>query len=479
MFNISLLTGNFPQSFKSAIVRPLIKKPGLDHNVLKNYRPVSNLPFLSKCLEGLVAEQLNSYLSENELYAKCQSAYRTWHSTETALLRVHNDIMLALDARKDVILIMLDLSAAFDTLDHGILLNRLQQRFGVTGTALEWFRSYLSNRSQSVSIDATTSREAVLHFGVPQGSVLGPILFTLYTTPLDDIISSYGLGYMLYADDSEIYVVCDTPSDVTLNLQSCVDDIRRWMKSNMLILNDEKTEVLHFSSRFKKERNVLDSFRIGDAEIIPTNTARNLGVMFDSDGFMTSHVNNVCRSAYFALYRIGKIRFLIDAQTTEKLVHAFVTSRLDYCNSLLYGISKQQLQKLQSIQNAAARLITGTRKFEHITPILYKLHWLPVEQRIKFKIILITFKIITGKCPKYLSSLIDCRVPRRTLRSSDKLLLLRRDTGATTKNYGFRAFSVVAPILWNELPFNVQIDCSIDSFKRTVKTYLFKDYYRV
>ena len=173
---------------------------------------------------------------------------------------------------------------------------------------------------------------------------------------------------------------------------------------------------------------------------------------------MTSHINNICRSAYFALYRIGKIRSLIDVPTTEKLVHAFVTSRLDYCNSLLYGISKHQLQKLQSIQNAAARLITGTRKFDHITPILFKLHWLPVEQRIKFKIILITFKIISGKCPEYLSPLIDTRVPRRTLRSSHKLLLLRRDSGTTTKNYGFRAFSIVAPILWNQLPFNVQID---------------------
>ena len=261
-------------------------------------------------MEGLIAEQLNCYLSEYQLYAKCQSAYRTWHSTETALLRVHNDIMLALDSRKDVILIMLDLSAAFDTLDHDILLNRLQRRFGISGTALQWFRSYLSNRLQCVSIDSITSQEAVLQFGVPQGSVLGPILFTLYTAPLDDIISSYGMGYMLYADDSGIYVVCDTPSDVILDLQLCVDDIRQWMKSNMLILNDEKTEILHFTSRFKKDRNVLDSFRIGDSEIIPTNTAKNLGVMFDSDGFMTSHINNICRSAYFALYRIGKIRFL-------------------------------------------------------------------------------------------------------------------------------------------------------------------------
>ena len=123
----------------------MIKKPSIDSNILKNYRPVSNLCFLSKCLERIVANQLKIYLSENKLYAKCQSAYRANHSTETALLRVHNDIMRALDLRKDVISVMLDLSAAFDTLDHDILLNRLQCRFGITGSALQWFRSYLTD----------------------------------------------------------------------------------------------------------------------------------------------------------------------------------------------------------------------------------------------------------------------------------------------------------------------------------------------
>ena len=223
------------------------------------------------------------------------------------------------------------------------------------------------------------------------------------------------------------------------------------MRSSMLILNDDKTEIIHISSLFKKDKVKLDSLKIGSSEICPTMSAKNLGVMLDSDGFMTSQVNNICKSAYFALYRIGKIRCLIDVPTTEKLIHAFVTSRLDYCNTMLYRINNYQLQKIQSVQNAAARLITGTKKFDHITPVLHNLHWLPVEKRIQFKIILLTYmyKIISGKCPDYLCLLIDIRVPRRTLRSSEGLLLSRHDTNTTTKAYGFRAFSVAALILWN------------------------------
>ena len=417
-------------------------------------------------------------MSENRLYSKTQSAYRENHSTETALLRVHNDIMIALDARKDVVLVMLDLSAAFDTLDHNILLNRLQHHFGITGTVLDWFRSYLKDRVHRVSINSTTSTEAFLRFGVPQGSVLGPLLFTLYITPLDEIITSHGLDNMLFADDSQIYIVCNSPQDVKLDLESCVENVRQWMRSNMLILNDGKTEVIQFSSRYKRDVTKLDSLRIGTCNITPSTKVKNLGATIDSDGSMACHINNVCKSSFFALSKIGKIRTLIDSQTTERLIHAFVTSRLDYCNSLLYGIPNYQLEKLQSIQNAAARLVTRTKKFEHISPILYRLHWLPVKERIKFKIALFTFKILRGECPIYLNPLVDVRVPERALRSTNRLLLTRRDTRSTTVNYGHRAFSISAPLLWNELPFNINcLDLSCDVFKSQLKTYLFTEHF--
>ena len=184
MVNSSINEVIIPRLFKSACVRPLPKKTSLDCNILKNYRPVSNLPFLSKVLERVVARQLQDYMNDNNLNNPYQSAYRQFHSCATALVKVQSDIFCALDKRCVVIHVMPDLSAAFDTLDHNILLGRLSSRFGVEGCALAWFKSYLSDRSQQVIVDNEMSSRVSLQVGVPQSSVLGPILFNAYTAPL-------------------------------------------------------------------------------------------------------------------------------------------------------------------------------------------------------------------------------------------------------------------------------------------------------
>jgi len=477
LFNLSLQSGVVPEAFKQAIVKPRIKKPNLDQNILKNYRPVSNLTFLSKTLERVVAGQLNSYLTEHDLFAKCQSAYRSKHSTETALLRVQNDIMLALDDKKDVILVMLDLSAAFDTLDHDILLHRLQFRFGINGSALKWFTSYLTDRTQCVAIGPVNSSSTQVKFGVPQGSVLGPVLFTLYTAPLEDLILKHELEYMMFADDSQLYAVCNRPTDITPGLENCVTEIREWMTSNGLVLNDDKTEVIQFRSVYRRDSEDLVSLKVGSARITPSSCVRNLGVFLSSDGKMTTNVNSLCKSAFYALYRIGKIRPLLDEKLTEKLIHAFVTSRLDYCNSLLYGIPKYELERLQSVQNSAARLIKRNRRSDHITPVLKSLHWLPIEQRIKYKVCLFTFKIINNECPAYLKVLAEQYIPSRALRSEEGSLLKRFDNIKTNKTYGWRAFKVFAPYLWNMLPASTRHTLNINSFKQQLKTFYFREFY--
>ena len=198
--NKSLEEGLFPSNLKHANLTPLLKKENLDKEILKNYRPVSNLPFLSKVIEKFVAAHLRTHLEVNKLWCKMQSAYRPFHSTKSALLCVQNYILSSLNNRKMVALVLLDLSAAFDTIDHEKLLHRLETRFGINGTALDWFRSYLSNRSQAVRINNSLSEKMYLNF--PQGSVLGPILFTLYVAPVADIAKKHGVSHMLYADDT-------------------------------------------------------------------------------------------------------------------------------------------------------------------------------------------------------------------------------------------------------------------------------------
>ena len=188
-------------SYVTSIGMPLVKKPSLSTDDLHNFRPISNLNFISKILEKVVASRIQSHLSSNSLSSSFQSAYWIFHSTETTLLKIHNDLILVMDRGEVTSLILLDLSADFDTVDHSILLTRLQNWFGLDGLSLDWFTSYLSSRSQAVSINDSISAFSTLSCGVPQGSVLGPLLFTLYTTPLDSVISKNSLKYHLYADD--------------------------------------------------------------------------------------------------------------------------------------------------------------------------------------------------------------------------------------------------------------------------------------
>ena len=202
--NASITNGVFPKEFKHAIVTPLLKKAGLDPNELKNFRPVSNLPFVAKILEKVVQKQLLTHLSERNLLEVHQSAYRKGHSAETAVLGVLQGLYTRTDERLVSLVALLDLSAAFDTIDHSILLKRLDITFGVRGTALAWIASYVSGRSQCVLVDGSLSDPCPLLYGVPQGSVLGPILFTLYAQPLSDVIGSHGCDYHKYADDTEL-----------------------------------------------------------------------------------------------------------------------------------------------------------------------------------------------------------------------------------------------------------------------------------
>uniref|UniRef100_A0A3B3IBG4 Reverse transcriptase domain-containing protein n=1 Tax=Oryzias latipes TaxID=8090 RepID=A0A3B3IBG4_ORYLA len=246
MINASLETGYVPQSFKYAVVKPLLKKPSLDPSILANYRPISNLPFISKILERVVVKQLNCHLQDNSHFEDFQSGFRPHHSTETALVRVSNDLLLASEKGLLSILVLLDLSAAFDTIDHGILLHRLEQDIGIRGSALQWFKSYLSHRYQFINVNGHSSQCTRVNYGVPQGSVLGPILFTLYMIPLGNIIRKHSINFHCYADDTQLYLsMKPDQNDQIEKLNACIRDIKTWMTINCLLLNPEKTEVLY------------------------------------------------------------------------------------------------------------------------------------------------------------------------------------------------------------------------------------------
>ena len=476
IINLSLASGVVPPNFKMARVIPTLKNTTLDANQLGSYRPVSNLPFLSKILEKVVAARLTVHLRDNNLQELHQSAYKAHHSTETALLRVQDDILNSLREHRPCLLALLDLSSAFDTVDHEILLQILEKQ-GISGVALGWFKSYLDSRQQCVSIGSHSSPPHPLTCGVPQGSVLGPVLFNVYTASLGALLHSHGMGYHMYADDASVYLSFELTEvdDAFTRMSRCIADVKNWMSGMRLKMNSDKTEAILLSTRHMA-RTIGDVpvLYVGDSNVEASHVVRSLGVLLDQCLTFEEHVNSACKTARYHLYNIQRIRHLLPTKACEQLVHAFVFAKLDYGNALLYGLPKKTLHKLQLIQNSAARVVQRVPKREHITPVLKSLHWLPIVARIDFKIALLTYKILHGAGPAYLGDLIRAHEPPRDLRTSSQLLLQH-----PPRNADRRSFRSAAPEVWNALPLCVREAENNVSFKRQLKTFLFNKYLNV
>ena len=237
------------------------------------------------------------------------------------MVKVQDDILRAIDDNEAVVLLMLDLSAAFDTVSHETLLDRLSKRYGITGSVREWFASYLSSRTRFVQIECSRSSIRELNCGVPQGSVLGPLLYVLYTSPVADIIKRHNLTYHFYADDTQLYVSFKLGSDDLLcsaksSVEICVQETNNWMIFNGLKLNEEKTELLLFSSRYRPSPS-LEFVRVGGEVIQPSSSVRNLGVILDPSVDMEDHIKKICKTCHFHLTNISKIRSYLDCESTD------------------------------------------------------------------------------------------------------------------------------------------------------------------
>ena len=384
LFNSSLASGIFPLCFKSARDTPILKKLCLDYNDLNNYRPVSNLCFIAKILKKLVVSTVSSYLNSHNHHNTCQSAYRPGYSTETALLKVVNDLFLSLNKGNIYVLALFDFSSAFDTIDHPILIHRLNTDFGINDTVLQWFSPYLTDHTHHVSLSNHCSANAPVHSGVPRGSVLGPIHFTMYVKLLSAIIDTHSITYISFADDLQqqmLSATLDRKSVLLQSIQSCLSDVKAWATANMIKLNNKTELMLVKSKRTKYLHNLPTSITIGNAQIPFKQSVKILDLTLDCHITMNAHVSNIARTCYFELRRFASIRRFLTSTATATLVSSIALSRIDYCSSLLFGSTHDVTSHLQRMQNYAARVILRLPKSSSIITHLKSLHWLHVKVR--------------------------------------------------------------------------------------------------
>ena len=469
----------FVSSEKLALLRPSLKKAGLDIEDMNNYRPISNLSFLSKIVERAILDQLLPFLEQNEIVSKHQSAYRKFHSTETALCRIHNDLVTNVCSGKASLLVLLDLSAAFDTIDHNLLLSDLLS-FGIQGDAHLLMRSYLKDRFQRVAVGQTLSEPQPLQFGVPQGSVLGPVLFILYTSSLAYLLEAHGVCYHFYADDTHIYIEISNVVDVKEKISSLLHDIKVWMVRRKLKLNDGKTDIVIVKGNLRSDLETeFDALEMGGVQLYPSASVRNLGVIFDSNLNFKYHINSLVKSCNYHIRNLYAVKRYLNKDILITLVHSLIVSRIDYCNSLFLGLPAYLLKKIQSVINKCARLIFSLPPRVPTTRFLIELHWLPVRARVEFKICLIVFKALRFNQPKYIADLLSSSVvgTQVALRSSDDPYHLYEPRAVHERVFAERSFVYTAPRLYNRLPILVKQQTSLQDFKTHLKNFLFSQAY--
>jgi hypothetical protein len=345
---------------------------------------------------------------------------------------------------------------------------------GLSGNALNWYRSYFTGRRTTVCINKTLSAPCDMDYGLPQGSIVGPGSFKIYTIPIGRIIRKHQISYHMYADDIQLYLNF-TPSDSTSiqcalsRLSACISEIKLWMTNNMLMLNDTKTEFFVAVSRNNQHKMSPVHLQIGAESVQPSDTVRNLGILFDTHMSMSPHISGLCKSITFQLRNISRIRRYLDKDSCHHIIRALVLSRLDYGNALLLGSNQSDLSKLQRLQNWAVKLIHRANKYDHATPLLKQLHWLPIQERIQFKILLFVFKCMNNIAPSYLASNLLIYTPSRAgLRSSSDItrLVEHRIHTRNLISAADKSFYFIAPKLWNRLPQTLRSAKSVHIFKK-------------
>jgi hypothetical protein len=361
------------------------------------------------------------------------------------------------------------MSCAFDTVKHSVLINKLS-KLGIEGNALLWLQQYLSERKQSVRINGVESAQCEITSGVPQGSVLGPVLFSVYLNGIGKILDKHGISYVLFADDIQLVITVD-PKQINvalLKLEDAICELITWLNGHSLSVNPSKTELLLVGTKQQISKCPTPIIlRLNESSIQPSVAAvRNLGVWFDSNLSMQFHINRCCSRAFFFVRSIARMRRFLTITNRMKLVKSLVLSQLDYGSVTLHGIRNEDIDRMDRVIKAAVRMVLRLHRSDHISLHLKKYDILQTKSRIKLRTLNIIRKIINTGKPEYLREIIEDRMSERDLRSNDSSLL---SVQRASKSIGERRFKIVAPKLWNDLPQSLRTTVSLYAFRNGVE----------
>lgn len=467
IFNTILLDSKFPTSWKHAQVTPIPKNRSPQQ--LSDLRPISILSGLSKLFEKIMADQLAEYLEKNSILPGVQSGFRPGYSSTGVLLGVTDDILRSLDDSKCVALFLLDFSRAFDTVKHDILLAVLGS-CGVRENALRLFESYLAGRSQSVKLGGKTSRPRNILDGVPQGSILGPLLFLVYTSQFITFIQYCRV--LMYADDFQLYYdfTIDDLDDAALKMNEDLNRLADIAARHALKLNAKKSSALVFGSN-KNKQIIKDRYKptINNDGIQFVDNARDLGLIIDDSLRFREHVVSVVRRAYGALRLLYPHRSCLPVHTKRVLCESLVLSQFTYCSPVYsFCLDKETLDRIQRVQNSCIRFIYRIKKYDHVSHKLGELGWLPMRISFKFFSLCAFHNIILKRSPPYLFNRLVYRTDVHNINIRRRnILSCPRHRTSTFK----RSFSYNICKLYNGVPDHLKL-LNQNMFKKKVKTYL-------
>ena len=455
VFNRSIDKCYFPSPWKDGNVTPIYKKD--DKSAPSNYRPITLLSSFGKTMERCVHKRLYNYAIEHRILTLFQSGFIQGDSTTYQLLHTYHNFCEAIDNGKEIRVVFCDINKAFDRVWHRGLLHKLRA-IGCSEKVTEWFASYLSNRRQRVVINGQTSEWEFIFAGVPQGSILGPLLFLIF---INDIVKNIGASIRLFADDTSLYIVVETPNTAAMILNGDLHNISDWADFWLVNFNAAKTLSMVISRKVNKP--IHPPLFMNNTQINETQTHKHLGITFSNSCLWPDHIGTICEKAWIRLNLMRTLKFKVSRNSLERIYASIIRPLLEYCDSVWDSSSSEMKKKLDAIHIEAARTITGATKLCSIDKLLADLGWETLQSRRDKQKLVIYYKTINGRTPEYLRELVPRLVQEASTyarRNADHIQTIH-----ASSNLYYNSFFPSTIRAWNSLSDEIKSAPNVAAFK--------------